>query len=58
MSFHEIMTFFYGLPSYGKIIIISILIVIIFALLKKFIKFAIYLALLTILLIVIFKLLA
>jgi len=57
MSFDEIMTFFYGLPSYGKIILIFLFIAILFAILKKFIKFALYLTLLTILIIVIIKLL-
>ncbi len=58
MAFADIINFFYNLPPIGKIVVLFFVIAIVFAILKKFIKFAIYLALLTILIIVIFKLLA
>lgn len=50
--------FFTALPPWGKIVVGVFVIGIVLAILKRFIKFAIYLALLTILIIVIFKLLA
>ena len=53
---NEIIEFFSALPTYINVIIAILFIGMILSLFKKFIKFAIYLAVFAILLIVIYKL--
>ena len=56
MLIGSIVSFILGLPLYGKIVLVALVCLIVFAIVKKFIKLAIYVAAFVILILVIMKL--